>query len=50
MKQSYYEQAKANLEIAAQEEPLNCAVGQMTITDFLADNGQSFDWNKCINL
>ena len=50
LKQSYYEQAKANLEIAAQEETLNCAVGQMTITDFLADNGQSFDWNKCINL
>ena len=50
LKQSYYEQAKANLEIAAQEDTLNCAVGQMNITDFLENNGQTFDWSKCINL
>jgi DNA modification methylase len=39
LKESYYEQAKANLEIAAHDSKMNCPVGQMTIYDFLEDIG-----------
>ena len=38
LKESYYEQAKANLNIAAHEETLDCAVGQMSIFDFLMES------------
>ena len=38
LKESYYEQAKANLNIAAHEETLDCAVGQMSIFDFLTES------------
>lgn len=40
LKESYYEQAKANLEIAAGSDTMNCAVGQMSIFDFLEENAQ----------
>lgn len=39
LKESYYEQAKANLEIAAHDSKMTCPVGQMTIYDFLDDIG-----------
>lgn len=38
LKESYYEQAKANLNIAAHEETLDCPVGQMNIFDFLTES------------
>lgn len=38
LKESYYEQAKANLNIAAHEETLGCPVGQMNIFDFLTES------------
>ena len=38
LKQSYYEQAVANLEIAANSDKLDCPVGQMSIEDFLGEN------------
>lgn len=38
LKESYYEQAKANLNIAAHEETLDCQVGQMNIFDFLTES------------
>lgn len=41
LKESYYEQAKANLELASHEEVMDCAVGQMNIFDFLTDSDQS---------
>ena len=41
LKESYYEQAKANLELASHEEVMDCAVGQMNIFDFLTDTDQS---------
>ena len=37
LKESYYEQAKANLYNAAHEETLDCPVGQMNIFDFLTE-------------
>lgn len=40
LKESYYEQAKANLEIAAGNETMDCVVGQMNIFDFLEDIAQ----------
>ena len=40
LKESYYEQAKANLELASHEEVMDCAVGQMNIFDFLTDSDQ----------
>ena len=39
LKESYYKQAKANLEIAANSDKLDCPVGQMTIEDFLGEKG-----------
>lgn len=38
LKQSYYEQAVANLEIASNSDKLDCPVGQMSIEDFLGGN------------
>ena len=38
LKQSYYEQAVANLEIASNSDKLDCPVGQMSIEDFLGEN------------
>jgi len=40
LKESYYEQAKANLYNAAHEETLDCPVGQMSIFDFLGESAQ----------
>ena len=40
LKESYYEQAKANLYNAAHEETLDCPVGQMSIFDFLTEPGR----------
>lgn len=38
LKESYYQQMKANLEIAANSDKLDCPVGQMNIYDFLGEN------------
>lgn len=38
LKESYYEQAKANLEVAANSPKMNMPVGQMSIDDFLSEN------------
>lgn len=38
LKESYFEQMKANLEIAANGDKMDCAVGQMSIEDFLGEN------------
>lgn len=38
LKESYYQQAKANLEIAAHGDKMDCPVGQMSIEDFLGEN------------
>ena len=38
LKESYYNQAVANLEIAANSDKLDCPVGQMSIEDFLGEN------------
>lgn len=38
LKDSYYKQAVANLEIAANSDKLDCPVGQMSIYDFLGEN------------
>lgn len=38
LKESYYKQAVANLEIAANSDKLDCPVGQMSIEDFLREN------------
>lgn len=38
MKESYYNQAVANLDIAANSDKLDCPVGQMSIEDFLVEN------------
>lgn len=35
LKESYYKQAKANLEAAARSEKLDCVVGQISIEDYL---------------
>lgn len=40
LKESYFEQAKANLDIAAHGDKMECPVGQMSIEDFLTVNGQ----------
>lgn len=40
LKKSYYDQAKINLYNAAHEETMDCAVGQMSIFDFLTDIDQ----------
>lgn len=37
LKESYFKQAVANLEIAANSEKLDCPVGQMSIEDFLEE-------------
>lgn len=37
LKESYYEQAKANLEVAAKESVMPHVVGQMNITDFIGE-------------
>ena len=39
LKESYYEQAVSNLEVAANSDKLDCNVGQMSIEDFLTENG-----------
>lgn len=36
LKESYYKQAKNNLEIAVKGDVMNCPVGQMSIEDFLS--------------
>ena len=38
LKESYYRQAKANLEVAVTEDIMDCPVGQMSIEDFLSEN------------
>lgn len=38
LKESYYQQMEANLEIAANSDKLDCPVGQMSIEDFLGEN------------
>ena len=38
LKESYYKQAVANLEIAVNMDKLECNVGQMSIEDFLTEN------------
>ena len=38
LKESYYKQAVANLEIAANADKMNCPVGQMSIEDFLSES------------
>ena len=38
LKESYYNQSVANLEIAANSDKLDCPVGQMSIEDFLGEN------------
>lgn len=38
LKESYYKQAVANLEVAANSDKLDCPVGQMSIEDFLGEN------------
>ena len=38
LKESYYKQARNNLEIAVKGDVMDCPVGQMSIEDFLADN------------
>lgn len=40
LKESYYQQAVANLEIAANADKLDCQVGQMSIEDFLGENAR----------
>ena len=40
LKESYYEQAKANLDIAVHGDKMECPVGQMSIEDFLTASGQ----------
>ncbi len=37
LKESYYRQAKNNLEMALNEPVMNCPVGQMSIEDFLSE-------------
>lgn len=37
LKESYYNQAKANLEMAAAADKLDCSVGQISIEDFLRE-------------
>lgn len=38
LKESYYKQAAANLDIAINRDKLDCPVGQMSIEDFLGEN------------
>lgn len=38
LKESYYKQARNNLEIAAKGDVMDCPVGQMSIEDLLAEN------------
>ena len=38
LKESYYKQARNNLEIAVKGDVMDCPVGQMSIEDFLAEN------------
>ena len=38
LKESYYKQAKNNLDIAVKGDVMDCPVGQMSIEDFLAEN------------
>lgn len=38
LKESYYKQAKNNLEIAVKGDVMDCPVGQMSIEDFLVEN------------
>lgn len=40
LKESYYEQARANLEVAANSPKMDMPVGQMTIDDFLDQNNE----------
>ena len=40
LKESYYEQAKANLDIAVHGDKMECPVGQMSIEDFLTESDQ----------
>lgn len=40
LKESYFEQAKANLDIAAHGDKMECPVGQMSIEDFLTASSQ----------
>lgn len=40
LKESYFEQAKANLDIAVHGDKMDCPVGQMSIEDFLTAIGQ----------
>lgn len=41
LKESYYEQAKANLEVAANESTMEHIVGQMHISDFIGEEAVS---------
>ena len=38
LKESYYEQMKANLNTVLNGNVMNCPVGQMSIEDFLGEN------------
>lgn len=38
LKESYYKQARNNLEIAVKGDVMDCPVGQMSIEDFLSEN------------
>ena len=38
LKESYYKQARSNLEIAVKGDVMDCPVGQMSIEDFLVEN------------
>lgn len=42
LKESYYEQAAANLDIAANGDKLECPVGQISIFDFLGENALQY--------
>lgn len=43
LKQSYFEQAKANLDIAVHGNQMDCPVGQMSIEDFLGELSVPFN-------
>lgn len=43
LKESYYDQAVANLEIAASGEKMDVPVGQMDVEDFMDSQGRSLD-------
>ena len=47
LKESYYEQAKANLEVAAKESVMPHVVGQMDISDFIGEEAaEKISYNK----